>query len=180
MTIFNPVLQKYGVFPYTVTMSYAQFVNYAWDEPDDSFLIQVLSKHVRDATLTNGPDSFHGYPGSTGNPVWSRAVRGTALRTGWSRVSDPAILDWTAQQETFPIIDLENTHPNWLFSQYMKTPIQLREQGILLTKGSLTALGTLPLEPGLDNMEFNQDKVKELLAELDKRSNGTVLLKDSG
>lgn len=149
-------------------MSYAEFVQFRQEEKDNNFSIRVLSGFVTAAVKSDDPRKFHEYPGSTGEPMWDRVIRGAAMITGGSRC--PEVLEWAAPKDTFPIFDPLETLPQWVFPTYMNTPIQLREQGVLLDKYSLTTARCLKIEPKLeDYMEFDNDQIIGLLKELDRR-----------
>lgn len=126
-------------------MTYADFVRWKRGDDDDAFAIRVLSKTVRDATISEDPVAFHDAPGSTGHEEWDRVVRGTAALT--ARICGIEAPAWTSPQGTGPLFDPGGTLSRWLFVAYIETPQELKNQGVILPRSSLMTLGGLPLEP---------------------------------
>ncbi|MBM4570250.1 hypothetical protein GS896_27500 [Rhodococcus hoagii] len=121
--------------------TYARFATIVPGEPDWPFLIRVLRECRLAAdrlTDTADIDAFHLEPLSTGHRGWDAILAGVAEITGADRVSDPQIIQWCREPHRYsPTLFDPLATGKYVWLEYMRTPIQLRERNIVLAAGNL-------------------------------------------
>ena len=121
--------------------TYARFATLVPADPDWPFMIRVLRQcrmAADELTDQSDIDAFHLEPPSTGHEGWDAILAGVAEITGADRVSDRRILAWCRLPDRFlpELFDvLDSGKYRWL--EYLRTPVQLRERGIILSAGNL-------------------------------------------
>ena len=91
-------------------------------------------------TAADAVDAIHQDPGLTGIRGWDAIIGGVASMTGRGRVSDPVILDWCFQSERYcddAIFDPFGVPAKYFWTDYLRTPIELRVRNIVYPAGNL-------------------------------------------
>lgn len=128
-----------GISPPLAT--YAWFADLIAREPDWRFAVRILRQVVMKAshlTRQSDIDAVHGEPASTGQRGWDALIAGVASMTGRNRVSSPDVLAWCFALTRYSgtLFDpLDSGRYIWL--EYMRTPIELRERNVILAAGNL-------------------------------------------
>lgn len=102
-------------------------------------LRELVIRSMR-VTAADAVDAIHQDPGLTGVRGWDAIIGGVASMTGRGRVSDPVIVDWCFQSERYcddAIFDPFGVPAKYFWTDYLRTPIELRVRNIVYPAGNL-------------------------------------------
>ncbi|MGI9162105.1 MAG: helix-turn-helix domain-containing protein [Mycobacterium sp.] len=102
-------------------------------------LRELVIRSMR-VTAADALDAIHQDPGLAGIRGWDAIIGGVASMTGRGRVSDPVILDWCFQSERYcdeAIFDPFGVPAKYFWTDYLRTPIELRVRNIVYPAGNL-------------------------------------------
>ena len=121
--------------------TYGRFATIVAADPDWPFMIRVLRQcrmAADELTDQSDIDAFHLEPPTTGHEGWDAILAGVAEITGTDRVSDRRILAWCRHPDRFlpELFDVLDTG-KYRWVEYLRTPVLLRERGIILAAGNL-------------------------------------------
>lgn len=94
-------------------------------------------------TATDAVDTIHQEPGLTSIRGWDAIIGGVASITGRDRVSAPAILDWCYESERYceeGIFDPFGIPAKYFWTDYLRTPIELRMRNVVYPAGNLEGI----------------------------------------
>ena len=103
---------------------------------------QLRELVIRSARITavEAIDTIHRDPGPSGIRGWDAIIGGVASITGRDRVSDAAVLDWCFESDrycTAAIFDPFAIPEKYLWTDYLRTPIELRVRNVVYPAGNL-------------------------------------------
>ena len=123
--------------------TYRDFVDTITGGEDWHFAARQLREFVirsMRVTAADAVDAIHQDPGLTGVRGWDAIIGGVASMTGRGRVSDPVIVDWCFQSERYcddAIFDPFGVPAKYFWTDYLRTPIELRVRNIVYPAGNL-------------------------------------------
>jgi len=123
--------------------TYRDFADIITRGEDWHFAARQLRKvaiRSRRIAAVDAVDAIHRDPGLTGVAGWDAIIGGVASITGRGRVSDPALLDWCFDAErycTTAMFDPFGTPEKYFWSDYLRTPIELRVRNVVYPAGNL-------------------------------------------
>lgn len=123
--------------------SYGTFAQIIAGGQDWHFAARQLRELVlrsRRTTAVDSLDAIHKDPGPTGIRGWDAIIGGVAAMTGRGRVSDPGLLDWCFEKQRYAtdcIFDPFRTPAKYFWTDYLRTPVELRVRNVVFPAGNL-------------------------------------------